>query len=42
MCWVDTFPVALAATSSGALRGAPKIYGKEWLSPLSTPNKTVA
>jgi hypothetical protein len=24
MCWVDTFPVALAATSSGALRGAPK------------------
>src|SRR5215211_2665038 len=28
MCWVDTFPVALAATSSGALRGAPKTYGK--------------
>src|SRR6266853_1475158 len=28
MCWVDTFPVALAATSSGALRGAPKIYAK--------------
>src|SRR5262249_5810793 len=27
MCWVDTFPVALAATSSGALRGAPKTYG---------------
>src|SRR5215471_7982925 len=28
MCWVDTFPVALAATSNGALRGAPKTYGK--------------
>jgi hypothetical protein len=27
MCWVGTFPVALAATSSGALRGAPKTYG---------------
>src|SRR4029453_10324969 len=27
MCWVDTFPVALAATSNGALRGAPKTYG---------------
>jgi len=28
MCWVGTLPVALAATSSEALRGAPKMYGK--------------
>src|SRR6266850_3988385 len=34
MCWVDTFPVALAAPRSGALRGAPKIYAKVLLIPL--------
>ncbi len=26
MCWVSTFPVALSATSSPALRGAPDNY----------------
>src|SRR5262245_52689291 len=47
MCWVGTFPVALAATSSSALRGAPKIshfsgYVDNLYSTPYPPRETVA